>query len=213
MNSFVGRVMVPGIWRQAITPCGYGVPSETAASHITVSDGTVGFYRRQRWRKVIALVIVWWICYWQNPLSSLQEPADGVVSLDAALQGRSLFAVTLLTVLFVYLWTESRHGILQRGKTTIRRKILTGKLIFTQLGKTRCLTSLTRASRVSGLTASSVLCSSSSHMSELRTRWLGHADIFILLPSRLTLRLLMSYIYGAPILDVSRSHTTTQHSR
>ena len=29
----------------------------------------------------------------------------------------------------------------------------------------------------------------------------------------LTLRRLMSYIHGAPILDVSRSHTTTQHSR
>ena len=29
----------------------------------------------------------------------------------------------------------------------------------------------------------------------------------------LTVRLLMLYIYGAPILDVSRSHTTTQHSR
>jgi len=29
----------------------------------------------------------------------------------------------------------------------------------------------------------------------------------------LTLRWLMSYIYGAPILDVSRSHTMTQHSR
>ena len=29
----------------------------------------------------------------------------------------------------------------------------------------------------------------------------------------LTLRLLMSYIYGALILDVSRSHTTTQHSQ
>ena len=31
----------------------------------------------------------------------------------------------------------------------------------------------------------------------------------------LTFWLLMSYIYiyGAPILDVSRSHTTTQHSR
>jgi len=31
----------------------------------------------------------------------------------------------------------------------------------------------------------------------------------------LTFRLLMSYIYiyGAPFLDVSRSHTTTQHSR
>ena len=29
----------------------------------------------------------------------------------------------------------------------------------------------------------------------------------------LTLRRLISYIYGAPILDVSRSHTTTQHSR
>ena len=33
------------------------------------------------------------------------------------------------------------------------------------------------------------------------------------IPCILTLRLLMSYIYGAPILDVSRSHTTTQHSR
>ena len=31
--------------------------------------------------------------------------------------------------------------------------------------------------------------------------------------THLTLRWLMSYIYGAPILDVSRSHTTTQHSR
>jgi len=29
----------------------------------------------------------------------------------------------------------------------------------------------------------------------------------------LILRLLMSNIYGAPILDVSRSHTTTHHSR
>ena len=29
----------------------------------------------------------------------------------------------------------------------------------------------------------------------------------------LTLRLLMSYIHGGPILGVSRSHTTTQHSR
>jgi hypothetical protein len=39
--------------------------------------------------------------------------------------------------------------------------------------------------------------------------------IAILMPKKcnLTLRRLMSYIYGAPILDVSRSHTTTQHSR
>ena len=29
----------------------------------------------------------------------------------------------------------------------------------------------------------------------------------------LTFRLLMSYIYGAPILDVSRSHATKHHSR
>jgi len=29
----------------------------------------------------------------------------------------------------------------------------------------------------------------------------------------LTFRRLMSYIYGAPILDVSRSHTMAQHSR
>jgi len=34
-----------------------------------------------------------------------------------------------------------------------------------------------------------------------------------LLNINLTLRSLTLYIYGAPILDVSRSHTTTQHSR
>jgi len=38
----------------------------------------------------------------------------------------------------------------------------------------------------------------------------GQSEEFL---SFLTLRRLMSYIYGAPILDVSRSHTTTQHSR
>ena len=36
---------------------------------------------------------------------------------------------------------------------------------------------------------------------------------YFLFQSLLTLRWLTSYIYGAPILDVSRSHTTTQHSR
>ena len=42
----------------------------------------------------------------------------------------------------------------------------------------------------------------------LDTRWSNVAA-----NNYLTLRRLMSYIYGAPILDVSRSHTTTQHSR
>jgi len=45
----------------------------------------------------------------------------------------------------------------------------------------------------------------------------GSDDVMCLSEQRerefLTLRRLMSYIYGAPILDVSRSHTTTQHSR
>ena len=44
----------------------------------------------------------------------------------------------------------------------------------------------------------------------------GHIGFWIILylcKYVLTLRRLMSYIYGAPILDVSRSHTTTQHSR
>jgi hypothetical protein len=36
---------------------------------------------------------------------------------------------------------------------------------------------------------------------------------FYLIGRHLTLRVLMSYIYGVHILDVSRSHTTTQHSR
>jgi len=38
-------------------------------------------------------------------------------------------------------------------------------------------------------------------------------DSLLCLSIHLTLRRLMSYIYGAPILDVSRSHTMTQHSR
>ena len=42
---------------------------------------------------------------------------------------------------------------------------------------------------------------------------LENVEYFKYLGSILTLRRLMSYIYGAPILDVSRSHTTTQHSR
>jgi len=41
--------------------------------------------------------------------------------------------------------------------------------------------------------------------------WLQSSAIWLI--DWLTLRRLMSYIYGAPILDVSRSHTTTQHSR
>ena len=41
----------------------------------------------------------------------------------------------------------------------------------------------------------------------------SHADYLTFWHRSLTLRRLMSYIYGAPILDVSRSHTTTQHSR
>ena len=38
------------------------------------------------------------------------------------------------------------------------------------------------------------------HVSRIRVKSLTH-------------KLLMSYIYGAPILDVSRSHTTTHHGR
>ena len=45
----------------------------------------------------------------------------------------------------------------------------------------------------------------------------AHTQTYIITHAKLsiclTLRRLMSYIYGAPILDVSRSHTTTQHSR
>ena len=40
-----------------------------------------------------------------------------------------------------------------------------------------------------------------------------HLPLYSRIDFQLTLRLLMSYIYGAPILDVSRSHTTTHHSR
>ena len=53
------------------------------------------------------------------------------------------------------------------------------------------------------LTIPSILLKKFGTFSEIITKNLGH----------LTLRLLMSYIYGAHILDVSRSHTTTHHSR
>ena len=46
-------------------------------------------------------------------------------------------------------------------------------------------------------------------------RVISHDYVVTTMTPLLTLRRLMSYIYiyGAPILDVSRSHTTTQHSR
>ena len=46
-------------------------------------------------------------------------------------------------------------------------------------------------------------------------KWKSDMVIKVLYFVYLTLRLLMSYIYiyGAPILDASRSHTTTHHSR
>jgi len=52
--------------------------------------------------------------------------------------------------------------------------------------------------------------SNRSYLSEVNHNWLHLA---IHTADSLALRVLMSYIYGAPILDVSRSHTTTQHSR
>jgi len=71
----------------------------------------------------------------------------------------------------------------------------------------------------------SCLVLSSAYCSRNVVKWVLHSCIFRTLcilkysfyvlhtQGTLTLRWLMSYIYGAPILDVSRSHTTTQHSR
>ena len=55
-------------------------------------------------------------------------------------------------------------------------------------------------------------CYVESGKTQLRGKYLHLWGSLLQLRS-LTLRRLTSYIYGAPILDVSRSHTTTQHSR
>jgi len=48
----------------------------------------------------------------------------------------------------------------------------------------------------------------------LRTSIVTNEEYNVMVNSKeSTLRSLTLYIYGAPILDVSRSHTTTQHSR
>ena len=52
-----------------------------------------------------------------------------------------------------------------------------------------------------------------SHFMKTDNRSFERVGEFKCLGTTLTLRRLMSYIYGAPILDVSRSHTTTHHSR
>ena len=55
-----------------------------------------------------------------------------------------------------------------------------------------------------------------TNQSTMISETVGYFDLvhpLLLLLRLLTLRRLMSYIYGAPILDVSRSHATTQHSR
>ena len=52
------------------------------------------------------------------------------------------------------------------------------------------------------------------HNMKIDNRSFERVEKFKYLETTLTLRRLMYiYIYGAPILDVSRSHTTTQHSR
>jgi hypothetical protein len=48
---------------------------------------------------------------------------------------------------------------------------------------------------------------------DLGTGWFWRGGMKTRGGGAFTLQLLMSYIYGAPILDVSRSHTTTHHSR
>jgi len=58
-------------------------------------------------------------------------------------------------------------------------------------------------------TALHVLGGTSTYHQERIQLYLQHM-VFV---TPLTLTRLMSYIYAAPILDVSRSHTTTQHSR
>ena len=66
-------------------------------------------------------------------------------------------------------------------------------------------------------TALHVSGGTSTHHQERIELYLQHLLLVTLQWIKLTLRRLMSYIYiyiyGAPILDVSRSHTTTQHSR
>ena len=65
---------------------------------------------------------------------------------------------------------------------------------------------LTVALNVSGVTI--------THLQEHKTTvTTASGNRYTVIETELTFRLLMSYIYGAPILDVSRSHTTTQHSR
>jgi len=58
-------------------------------------------------------------------------------------------------------------------------------------------------------------CELLAHLTYLRTYLFTYLLTYLLhgAESFLTLRSLTLYIYGAPILDVSRSHTTTQHSR
>ena len=64
----------------------------------------------------------------------------------------------------------------------------------------------------------STFCSSDDETQQLPPKWrdtgtVPYTERTVKHLSYLTLRRLMSYIYVAPILDVSRSHTTTQHSR
>ena len=60
-------------------------------------------------------------------------------------------------------------------------------------------------------------CLDLSHLHSGQNGSVGHPASYAastrFLSPELTLRSLTLYIYGAPILDVSRSHTTTQHCR
>ena len=89
------------------------------------------------------------------------------------------------TLLCIVHWADTVHESGKTSETTIAAYSL--KPLNPELNPICCLLALLGAHHF-------------LHVSRIRVK-------------SLTFRRLMSYIYGAPIFDVSRSHKTTQHSR
>jgi len=83
-----------------------------------------------------------------------------------------------------------------------------------QMNRMPCLTTCSLPSfTLAQFQLTTLACKKNRNKIPLVTTYDQNLLLVLFLLWSLTLRQLMSYIYGAPILDVSRSHTTTQHSR
>ena len=113
-------------------------------------------------------------------------------------------------------WKSSSHKSLILGTTQLqfcRLKWILNAYIVTQTKLSCCFKSIYYSQGEQTKFAFMILHCRGRSLKHFAKSFIYRSSLWNFGLTYLTLRRLMSYICGAPILDVSRSHTTTQHSR